>query len=150
MKRIVFICTGNICRSPMAEGLLRHKGLVPGREDVIVSSMGISGLNNEPATEHTRAVCLANGFDMSQHRSRPVIGDELKGADLIFCMETVHKEFVRTFFPWYKDKTFLLGAWPGKETRKSGIQDPMGGSLQVYRRIFSIIETHIDRILPLL
>jgi len=134
----------------MAEGLLRHKGLASGREDLVVSSMGISDLDNEPATEHTRAVCMAQGVDISHHRSRPLTGGELKEADLIFCMETLHKEFVKTFFPWYQDKIFLLGAWPGKETRKSGIQDPMGGSLKVYQRIFSIIETHINRIFPLL
>lgn len=150
MKRIVFVCTGNICRSPMAEGLLRHKWAASGREDLIVTSMGVSGLDNDPATDFAKAVCLEHGFDISRHRSRSIAGDELKAADLILCMEPVHREFVKTFFPWYQNKIFLLGAWPEKETRKSGIEDPVGGSLEMYRKTFSVIETHIDRILPLL
>jgi len=150
MIRVVFICTGNICRSPTAEGLLRYKGLKKGRDDLIVSSMGISGLENVPATPFAQTVCREHGFDISPHRSRPLMGEELRTADLILCMEPVHREFLKTFFPWDKDKIFLLGAWPEKETRKSPIQDPMGGPLEIYQRIYGIIETHIDRILPLL
>ena len=150
MLNIVFVCTGNICRSPMAEGLLRHKWWEMGRDDLIVSSMGIHGLNGSPATEYAQAVCEQNGFDISSHRARSLVDEDLKKADLILCMEPVHKKFVQTFFPWHRDRLFLLGAWPEKETRKSGIDDPMGGSLEEFRLIFSIIERHIERILPLL
>ena len=150
MKNIIFICTGNICRSPMAEGLLRYKGLNTERDDLIVSSMGISGLDNVPATQFAQKICKEHGFDISSHRSRPLMGDELRTADLVLCMEPVHREFLKTFFPWNKDKTFLLGAWPEKETRKSPIQDPMGSPLDIFRRIYGIIEAHIDRIFPLL
>jgi len=134
----------------MAEGLLRHKGLNTERDDLIVSSMGISGLDNVPATQFAQKVCKEHGFDISSHRSRPLMGEELRTANLILCMEPVHREFLKTFFPWDKDKFFLLGAWPEKETRKSPIQDPMGGPLEIFRRIYGIIETHIDRIFPLL
>ena len=134
----------------MAEGLLRHKGLNTGRDDLVVSSMGISGLDNVPATEFAQEVCKEHGFDISSHRSRPLMGEELRAADLILCMEPVHRQFLKTFFPWDKDKTFLLGAWPGRETRKNSIQDPMGGTLEMFRRTYDIIETHIDRILPLI
>jgi len=150
MKRIVFICTGNICRSPTAEGLLHYKGLKYGRDDLIVSSMGIAGLDNIPATEYAQAVCKKHGFDISSHRSRPLVGEELESADLILCMEPPHREFVKAFFPQHKYKIFLLGAWPGKETRKSFIQDPMGGSMEMYQKVYDIIEMHIQRILPLL
>ena len=134
----------------MAEGLLRYKGLETERDDLIVSSMGISGLDNVPATQFAQTVCKEQGFDISPHRSRPLMGEELRAADLILCMEPVHRKFLRTFYPWNKDKVFLLGAWPEKETRKSPIHDPMGGPLKIFRRIYGIIETHIDRILSLL
>ena len=150
MLHIVFICTGNICRSPMAEGFMRHKWREKGRNDLKVSSMGIHGLNDIPATEYAQKVCKEKGFDISSHRARSLVGEELQKADLILCMEPVHKKFVNTFFPWLRKKVFLLGAWPGRGTRKSTIVDPMGGSYKKYQQIFGIIETHIERIIPLL
>jgi protein-tyrosine-phosphatase len=134
----------------MAEGLLRHKWQEMGRDDLIVSSMGTHGLNDLPPTKYTQEVCKEDGFDISSHRARSLVDEDLQKADLILCMEPVHKKFVQTFFPWHRDRLFLLGAWPEKETRKSGIDDPMGGSLEEFRMIFSIIKGHIERILPLL
>jgi protein-tyrosine phosphatase len=134
----------------MAEGLMRHKWREMGRNDLKVSSMGIYGLNDIPATEYAQKVCKENGFDISSHRARSLVGEELQKADLILCMEPVHKKFVTTFFPWLRKKVFLLGAWPGKGTRKRTIVDPMGGSYKKYQQIFGIIDTHIQRIIPLL
>ena len=150
MLNIIFVCTGNICRSPMAEGLLRYKWHQMGRNDLIVSSMGIHGLNDSPATEYAQAVCKKNGFDITSHRARSLVGEELLKADLVLCMEPVHKKFVQVFFPWHRDKVALLGAWPEKETRKSAIEDPMGGSYKKYQQRFSLIKMHIERIIPLL
>jgi len=150
MLNIVFVCTGNICRSPMAEGFLRYQWHQMGRDDLIVSSMGIYGLNDSPATEYAQAVCKKNGFDISSHRARSLVREEFLKADLILCMEPVHKKFIQVFFPWHRDKAALLGAWPDRATRKSSIEDPMGGSYKKYQKIFSIIKVHIERILPLL
>ena len=150
MVQVIFVCTGNICRSPMAEGILRHKCLIAGRDDCIISSMGIQGLDNSPASEYVQIICEENGIDISSHRSRSLIFEELQQADIIFSMESVHREFLQTFHPWCRDKVFLLGAWPGKETRKSPIRDPYGGSLEENREIYYIINYHIDRILPML
>jgi protein-tyrosine phosphatase len=134
----------------MAEGLLKHKSKQTGRQDLTASSMGIHGLNDHPATEFAQKVCKKDGFDISSHRARYLVADELQKADLILCMEPVHKKFVQTFFPWLHKKVFLLGAWPEKQTRKSAIKDPMGGSYKKYQEIYSLIKTHIERIIPLL
>ncbi|OQY14453.1 MAG: hypothetical protein B6I30_00390 [Desulfobacteraceae bacterium 4572_187] len=150
MLNIVFVCTGNICRSPMAEGFLRYKWHQTERDDISVSSMGTQGLNNSPPTEYAQAVCKTNGFDISYHRSRSLKGKELLKSDLILCMEPVHKRFIQIFFPWYEERVGLLGAWPDRENRKSSIEDPMGGSYKKYLKIFGIIKIHIERIIPLL
>jgi len=134
----------------MAEGFWRYKWHQTERDDTIVSSMGIYGLNDSPATEYAQAVCKKNGFDISSHRARSLVGEELLKADLILCMEPVHKKFVQVFFPWHRDRVALLGAWPDKQTRKSSIEDPMGGSYKKYQKTFGIIKVHIERILPLL
>jgi protein-tyrosine phosphatase len=148
MVNIVVICTGNICRSPMGEGLLRDRWAKTGRTDLKVTSMGTHGLDNQPASEYARLVCGEHGIDISGHRSRQLMSDELAASHLIFTMEQVHKEFVNMFFPRVSDRIFLLGAWPGKETRKCNIEDPMGGTMKAYRRSFDIIAFHVDRILP--
>ena len=134
----------------MAEGLMRHKCKEEGRNDMTVSSMGIHGLNDYSATEYAQKVCENDGFDISSHKARYLVGDELQMADLILCMEPVQKKFIQTFFPWLHKKVFLLGAWPEKQTRKSAIKDPMGGSYEKYQEIYSLIKTHIERIFPLL
>ena len=148
--KIIFVCTGNICRSPMAEGILRHRCKEKGRDDLVVSSMGIHGLTDSPAIDFAQEACEENGIDISSHSARTIIGEELQESDLILCMEPVHTKFLQTFFPWHRDKIFLLGAWPREKARKSAIKDPMGGSMEDFRRTFKIIQSHVDRILPLL
>jgi protein-tyrosine-phosphatase len=92
-------------------------------------------------------VCLENSIDISEHRSRPLIGEEIRDSELILCMEKGHAQFAKTFFPWHRDRIFLLGAWPGKEKRKSVVEDPVGAPIEVFRHVFGIITTHIDRVL---
>lgn len=134
----------------MAESILKHKWQEMKRYNLTVSSMGTHGLNDHPATEYACAVCEENGYDISSHKARSLVNEELQASDLILCMEPGHKKFIQTFFPWHRDKVALLAAWPEKESSKSSIDDPIGGTLEEYRRTFRIIHDHIERILPLL
>ena len=150
MLNIIFVCTGNLCRSPVAEGVLRQRWAAMGRNDLAVSSMGIHGLDHQPASKNAQLVCEENGIDISAHLSRPLVYEELEAAHLVLGLERVHKEFINTFFPRFDDKVFLLGAWPQEATRKSNIADPMGQGMKAYRKAFEIISNHVDRILPTL
>jgi len=146
MSGIVFVCTGNICRSPMAEGILRHRLEAEDIQGIGVSSMGVSGLDHFPATEPAQQACEEHGIDISGHRSRAIIGEEIQDADWVFCMEPGHQKFLNTYFPWHKDQFALLAAWPDKPNRKSIVPDPMGRPIDYYRDVYDQIAGHIDRI----
>lgn len=150
MLRVVFVCTGNICRSPMAEGILRDEWKKRYKDGLIVTSMGIHGLEDQEPSSLAREVCEERGIDISAHRSRKLVVPELEDAHLILSMEPVHKDFIHLFFPRFKDKNFLLGAWPNKETKKSIIKDPMGSPLKVYQESRDLLYKHILRIIPYL
>lgn len=147
MSDFVFVCTGNICRSPMAEGLMRHRLEEMGVTSANISSMGVHGLEDAPPTAAAQQVCEENGFDIAAHRSRPIVVEEIQDADLVFCMEPMHQKFLHTYFPWHKDTIVLLAAWPGKPNRKSIVKDPMGKPIAFYRKIFEQIAGHVDRVI---
>jgi protein-tyrosine-phosphatase len=147
---IIFICTGNMCRSPMAEGILRSKLTELGRNDVAVSSMGIHAPRHQKASPDSIVACAEYDVDISEHISRQLVFDELQAADFIFVMENFHREYIRTFVPQASDRLFLLDGWPGNGKNAHGIPDPIGGKPKDYQRTFALISSHIDRILPFL
>ncbi|RUA01275.1 MAG: hypothetical protein DSY89_04900 [Deltaproteobacteria bacterium] len=147
MIRVVFVCTANICRSPMAEGILAHHW--KNRGGVVrlkVSSMGVQMIDNQPASEHAVTVCAENGVDISAHRSRALHPEDLKQADLVLTMEPFHQKHLQLLAPAIGEKVFLLTMWPGENPRRKAIPDPIGRSLRTYRKIFKVIDKHVQRV----
>jgi len=139
---VLFICTGNICRSPMAKALLQRRYADHG---VIAGSAGLRGLDGQPAHPLAQAVAAQLGADLSQHRASTVTPELLARADMILTMETSHRDWIVDRMPALQDKTHLLGRWRDEE-----IPDPMGGIEADFRVTLEHIERCLDDWLPLL
>jgi protein-tyrosine phosphatase len=133
MMNILMVCTGNICRSPMAEGLLRHMLLKRGRGDVRIRSAGTHGLDEEPATPFAAQVVAERGGDISGHRARSLDREMVSAADLILVMEPFQQEIItRALSAEERDKVRLLADF--ETPRQSNtIDDPYNRPLEVYR-----------------
>jgi protein-tyrosine phosphatase len=115
MKNILVVCTGNICRSPTGEYLLK-KELGP---DFHVMSAGLGALVDNPADKIAQKIALQHDIDMSAHRARQINLDILKWADLILVMENGHKRELLHRYPWLDGKVFRYG-----ESHQVDIPDP--------------------------
>lgn len=108
---ILIVCTGNICRSPVAEALLRQRlETVAGWTGRVVSA-GVGALVNEPADATAQALMRARGLDLAAHRARQLTLEQLRQADLILVMEKHQRQAVLDMDPAARGKTFLLGHW---------------------------------------
>ena len=118
---LLFICTGNICRSPLAEGFAPVLGEKNGHR-IFAKSAGTLGLINKPADPHSIAVSKEHRIDISAHRSQPITDELIEWADYILVMERKHAMHVRQNFPQSMDKVLELGTF-GSMTK---IPDPIG------------------------
>jgi protein-tyrosine-phosphatase len=153
IKSILFVCTGNSCRSVMAEGLMRKRLAELGKGNIKVSSAGIVAMNGFPPTDETARVMKEEGVDVTNHLSKKLNEEIVKEADLILVMEEIHREFIDTTYPEGSFKTFLLKEYgvnddlnfPGSR----GVSDPIGRSIEFYRLSMEIIKDQVDRIAKL-
>ena len=131
MKTILFVCTGNICRSPMAEGLLRHA--TAGRRDYQALSAGVGAIDGQPPSAHSVRALRELGIDISDLRSRMLTAELVDKADFIFGMTHSHVDSVILLYPQAAEKTFLLREFDETLAEyEKDISDPIGGSYEVY------------------
>jgi len=142
-KTIVFVCTGNVCRSPMAAGLFYDK-LVSERADgmVRVRSAGLWALEDQPASAYAIQVMNEHGLDISSHRGRNLTQSDVDEADLILVMTQRHADIIARQFQDGAGKVHLLSEMAGAQ---QDIEDPYGGSLLEYRRTATELEDWIER-----
>jgi protein-tyrosine phosphatase len=131
MPRVLFVCTANRVRSPMAAELFR--ALLKQRRDDWrnwqVESAGTWAVPGQPVVVEVQSVLQSRGLDASQHRSRTVNGDMLEKADLVLVMEAHQHEALRLEYPEYGDRIYLLSEMVGQ---RFDIDDPIGGPLSDY------------------
>lgn len=148
-KSVLFVCTGNTCRSVMAEGLLRK--LLEGKPQVEVVSAGTSVYDGKKAADNTVSVMKEEGIDVSNHLTRQLTDDIINKSDLIFAMEERHKDYIIRRVPKAADKAYLLRifAKPDAPGIEVNIPDPIGMDISYYRHIRDLIKECVVRVAKL-
>ena len=146
MKTILFVCTGNVCRSPMAEGIFRY--VMKGRRDIQVLSAGIGAMDGQAPSAHAVRAVKELGIDITRQRSRMLTPELVQQADYIFGMTHSHVDTVFLLYPQAAEKTFLLREFDDTlDIFEKDISDPIGGSYDVYLNCRDQIEQGIQTLL---
>lgn len=138
------MCTGNVCRSPLAAAMLRKKLAQRGRGDIDIVSAGTAAADGEPASEGSYLVALEHGVDLSAHTARPLTREEVEAADLVFGMSEHHVQ--RAVELGADQRAQLLGRYAGLKGADAIVEDPFGGDLREYRRTYEQLDGLLDAV----
>ena len=147
--KIMFICTGNICRSAMAEAMLKKMLQESKKENIEVYSSGLSADNGDIPTQNAIDVMKEYGIDLKNHRAVNTNYSNIKEMDLILCATLSHKLFVIRLYPELKDKIFTLKEYVEQKDDIYGIdiKDPWGYNIETYRECAKEIEIALKKLI---
>lgn len=146
--RVLFVCTGNTCRSPMAEVIARHRAASRGWHHVEFRSAGVGAYQGAEASGGALRAAAAHGLDLSQHTATPLMKEDATRADLILAMSPGH--LMRLVELGAGERAALLTSYAGghpDDPREVSIPDPIGGPDEEYEKTFDLLERLIDRVL---
>jgi len=141
--KILFVCTGNICRSPMAEGYFRDLCKKNKRNDIDVASAGIFAGDNFSASPEAVKTMSNYSIDISKHKSRQITEELVRSSELIVVMTKPHKNTILASFNFVSDKVSLLHGFDGS---KKDVFDPFGGDFNIYNKCFSEMKKALDNL----
>lgn len=142
--KVLFVCTGNTCRSPMAEGLFNDKAKAFGK-DFEAKSAGVFAPEGFPASQEAIEVLKQDyNIDISNHRSKSLRRQDLEEADLILAMSNSHKQSILSKYPEYSNKVFTIKEFVGLEGE---VEDPYGMPIEVYRETARELEDLISKVI---
>ncbi len=148
MRKILLVCTGNICRSPLAAALMQRTLTERGVDGIDVSSAGTGAWDGAPVSEGAYLVGLEQGLDLSGHRARLLTRDVVEQSDLILTMARHHRARVDELGG--EGRVFVLGEYAGRSGDAAEVSDPFGGDLDVYRdtsaELATLVAAAVDRI----
>ncbi len=141
--RILFVCTGNTCRSPMAEGLMRHY-LKESKIEAEVLSAGLSAFEGSPPSENSVKAMQEKGIDIREQQSTQLSGSLVDEVTHIFALGSGHLQVIQEYFPQAVEKTFLVREFIAQDEADREIGDPFGGPLEQYQET----RDQIDQAMP--
>jgi protein-tyrosine-phosphatase len=143
--RILFVCTGNTCRSPLSEAIARKIAIERGLTDVEAMSAGTSAHDGAPASDGSLLVGLERNMDLGGHRAQTLNRDLVRQADLILAMGPHHLERIEALGG--AGRSYLLSDYASHGASSRPISDPIGAELDVYRATADELEEEIRRVL---
>jgi protein-tyrosine phosphatase len=137
-NHVLVLCLGNICRSPIAEYLLRDFTLKQ-KPGLIINSAGLTAMVGWPAHEHSVQLMQERNIDLSAHRAKQVTGEHVNAADLILVMDDQQRQMLTHDFPQSSGKTYRLGEFTDQD-----IPDPYGEPFPAFQHAFELIRTSLE------